>query len=51
MKERHTSGQLGKAGVPSLKFLVKIEKGQMQILRLTTPKLCPKEQRQLIGDP
>jgi len=30
---------------------MKIAKGQMQILRLTTPKLHPKEQRSLFGDP
>ena len=38
-------------GVVSPKFVYKIAKEQMQILRLTTPKLHPKEQRSLFGDP
>ena len=39
------------ASVVSLKFVYKMAKGQMQILRLTTPKLHPKEQRSLFGPP
>ena len=38
-------------GVVSPKFVYKIAKEQMQILRLTTPKLHPKEQRSLFGPP
>ena len=34
-----------------VKLLVKIGNGKMQILRLTTPKLHPKEQRSLFGGP
>ena len=38
-------------GVVSPKFVYKIAKEQMQILRLTTPKLHPREQRSLFGGP
>ena len=38
-------------GVVSPKFVYKIAKEQMQILRLTTPKLHPRERRSLFGGP